>query len=127
MYEVKKYIQKSVQEALKALTPEQAEALMQLWITAGYGDAKITDDVLASMGLKDHLEMFEKQIKGWESRCYKTFIAITGERPQNCRLMGRGFRSQWFGKAVAEAIKTLRDGVPSTYTESAEKEERVRA
>lgn len=107
---VQKYIQKSVQDAVKALTPTQVEQVVENFRKAGYGDVELSDETLTLIGIQPFRQEFDKGLRGWESRCYKTYLAITGTHPENCRLMGRGFRSQWFGKIVGEAVKAVNAG-----------------
>ena len=107
MLEVQKFIAKSVQETIKGLSTEQADLLIQKFKSASYGEA-IGDTEYALLGILPHKAAFDKGVRGWNSFCFKTYKAILGREPEDCRLMGQGFRSQWYGQKVIEAIKELR-------------------
>lgn len=104
---VQKYIQKAVQAAIRSLTPEQVEQVCKNFRDASYGDTQLSDETLSLIGVQPFRQEFDKGLRGWETRCFKTYLAITGQEPENCPLRGTGFRSQWFGKIVAEAVKAV--------------------
>ena len=108
MYEVQQYIAKAVQEAVKALTPEQAESVCKVFHDASYGLVAVDDATLALIGVMSHKEKFFHQVKGWNSLCFKLCKAINGVGAEACTLRGEGFRSQFYGGQVILAIKELR-------------------
>lgn len=108
MYEVQKYIAKSIQDAIKALTPEQSKEVLQRFHDASYGHSEVDDATLALIGVLPHKEKFFKGVKGWNSFCFKVCKAINGVGAEECRLAGTGFRSQFYGRQVIENIRRLR-------------------
>ncbi len=107
---VQKYIEKSAQAAVRALTQEQVEAVVKNFRDAGYGDVEVSDETMSLIGIQPFRKEFDVGVRGWECFCFKTYLAITGSEPENCSLMGRGFRSQYFGKIVGEAVKAVNSG-----------------
>ena len=108
MYEVQKYIAKSVQDAIKALTHEQVNEVIKRFHDASYARAEIDDGILALIGILPHKEKFHKQVRGWNSFCFKLCKAINGVGAEECHLHGDGFRSQFYGRQVIENIRRLR-------------------
>lgn len=102
---VQKYIQKAVQAAVEGLTAEQVLQVCKNFRDASYGQGEVTDETMTLIGVQPFRKEFNKGLRGWETFCYKTYLAIMGVAPANCTLRGTGFRSQWFGSQVIEAIR----------------------
>jgi ribosome modulation factor len=109
---VQQYIAKSVQTAIKALTPEQVKRVLQNFEEARYGNAVLSDETVALIGLKDHWAKFKEGLSGWEALCYKLVLAISGQHLGPSGMRGTGFRSQWYGQQVQTAIIALNTPAP---------------
>ena len=110
MYEVQKYIAKSIQDAIKALSPTTLEAVCKTFNDASYGHEEVDDWTLSLIGITaENKVKFFKGVKGWNSFCYKLCKAINGVGAEECHLHGTGFRSQFYGRQVIENIRRLRN------------------
>jgi hypothetical protein len=70
----------------------------QDWINAGNAASDIDlESVEAQLGAK-----IPDSAKHWEDVCAWVYKKITGNNIPNCGMRGRGFRSQWHGKTVAD-------------------------
>lgn len=92
-------------------TPTEYEALAQKFHDSGYaqGDG-ITPEEVEVLGVKIVKKYKAKNginHKGdeWEGFCTQVYEKLTGQAVPRCNLRGRGFRSQWHGKLVAQAIR----------------------
>ena len=93
---------------------EQLLALADKFVQAGYANTDIGDDDLALLDLKQQFSFKGKKhgrtigINGdWERFCWFIYEKLTNEPIPDCHLRGRGFRSQFYGKTVADAIRKV--------------------
>jgi hypothetical protein len=92
---------------------ETLNALADKWTDAAYGNVEITPEDLAVLGIEPQDKFESKEYglinvnEGWESFCTFVYEKLTGNAHPGSAARGRGFRSQAYGKAVADAIRGL--------------------
>lgn len=77
------------------------EALAEKFIQAGYGNVKVPHSDLKILGINE----VPDSIGSWQEYCEFVYKYMTGEDCPPTTARGRGFRSQHYGKKVAEAIR----------------------
>ena len=80
-------------------TPEE---VAQRFISAGYAKEEVQEADLAAIGV---VVLHPGTFASWEALCRFVYITLTEKPMPECDKRGRGFRSQWYGKTVAEAIR----------------------
>lgn len=89
------------------------EELADKFIQAGYGNTPIENKDLHILGIYEIPKTFEtkehRKIKtdSWQNFCTYIYEKISDKPMPKCSLIGRGFRSQFFGKAVSKAILNI--------------------
>jgi hypothetical protein len=89
-------------------------ALAKKFERAGYALEEITEEDLGLLGLrlqKTYTTRSGRRIEldNWEHFCIFVYEKVAGESHPGCTLRGRGFRSQAFGKSVADAIRRFHE------------------
>jgi len=79
----------------------QALYLAHNFVQAGYGVSSIEPDTLKAIGVE-----VKGDYEGWQAFCETVYKQLTGEDIEPSRARGQGFRSQYYGKEVAKAIRT---------------------
>ena len=72
------------------------------FIEAGFSRFSLTERDLQVIGINNFMEIAGS---GWEGTCSAVYKTLTGKKIAECTLIGRGFRSQFFAKEVATAIR----------------------
>ncbi len=86
------------------------EELAKKFIEAGYGSVEIDPEDLEVLGIKMQKTFKSKSgmtiemENGWESFCAFIYEKVSGNPHPGCSLRGRGFRSQRYGKDIADVI-----------------------
>lgn len=87
------------------------EELAEKFVKAGYAQEYIEHSDLEILGITRIPKTFKSKIGftlhlgNWESFCAFVYEKVTGEPHPGCNLRGRGFRSQKYGRDVANAIR----------------------
>ncbi len=82
------------------------QQLADKFIEAGYGRIEIDDEDLLIVGISKVPKYAQKD---WKCYCSWVYKKLTKQEIGSCHLKGRGFRSQWYSKQVAEAISQVEE------------------